>query len=59
MSAQLKIKLVKSHIGRPPAQIAVLKGMGLNRVNKTVLLEDTPEVRGMIRKVEHLVKLEK
>jgi large subunit ribosomal protein L30 len=58
MSAQLKIKLVRSHIGRPPAQKAVLNGLGLSKVNKTVVLNDTPEIRGMIRKVEHLVKLE-
>jgi len=58
MSAQIKIKLVKSHIGRPPAQRAVLHGMGLSKVNKIVLLNDTPEIRGMIRKVEHLVKVE-
>ncbi len=58
MSAQLKIKLVKSHIGRTPAQRAVLCGLGLLKVNRSVLLNDTPEVRGMIRKVEHLVKVE-
>lgn len=58
MSAQLKIKLIRSHIGRPPAQRAVLNGLGLSKVNKTVLLNDTPEIRGMIRKVEHLVKVE-
>ncbi len=58
MSAQIKIKLVRSHIGRPPAQKAILNGMGLSKVNKTVVLNDTPEIRGMIRKVEHLVKVE-
>lgn len=58
MTAQLKIKLIRSHIGRPPAQKAVLNGMGLCKVNKTVFLNDTPEIRGMIRKVQHLVKLE-
>ncbi len=58
MSTQLKIKLVRSHIGRPPAQKSVLNGLGLSKVNKTVVLNDTPEIRGMIRKVEHLVKVE-
>ncbi len=58
MSTQLKIKLVKSHIGRTPAQKAVLMGLGLLKVNKIVMLNDTPEVRGMIRKVEHLVTVE-
>ena len=58
MSQQLKITLVRSHIGKLPAQRAVLNGMGLNRRYKTVLLSDTPEVRGMIRKVAHLVNVE-
>ncbi len=58
MSALLKIKLVKSHIGKSPAQKAVLNGMCLSKVNKTVVLNDTPEIRGMIRKVDHLVKVE-
>jgi large subunit ribosomal protein L30 len=52
---QLKITLVKSYIGRPEAQRRVLRGMGLGKVNRTVLLNDTPEIRGMIRKVVHLV----
>ena len=55
MGKQLKITLVKSYIGRPEAQRRVLRGMGLGKVNKTVLLNDTPEIRGMIRKVVHLV----
>jgi large subunit ribosomal protein L30 len=52
---QLKITLVKSFIGRPEAQRKVLRGMGLGKVSRTVLLNDTPETRGMIRKVVHLV----
>ncbi len=47
--------LVKSFIGRPEAQRKVLRGMGLGKVNKTVVLKDTPEIRGMIQKVVHLV----
>lgn len=58
MSQQIKITLVRSHIGKLPAHKAVLNGMGLNRRYKTVELCDTPEVRGMIRKVAHLVKVE-
>jgi large subunit ribosomal protein L30 len=58
MSADLKITLVRSHIGKPANQKAVLQGMGLTRMNKTVILNDTPEVRGMIRKVSHLLKVE-
>ena len=55
MGKQLKVTLVKSYIGRPEAQRKVLRGMGLGKVNRTVLLNDTPEIRGMIRKVVHLV----
>jgi large subunit ribosomal protein L30 len=58
MSAEFKITLVKSHIGKPPKQRAVLAGMGLTKRNKTVVLKDTPEIRGMIRKVSHLLKVE-
>ncbi len=49
---------VKSPIGRPKDQRATLVGLGLNKMHKTVELEDTPSVRGMIRKVSHLVKVE-
>lgn len=56
--AELKVTLVRSHIGRPPKQKAVLNGIGLKKVNKIVVLQDTPEVRGMIRKVAHLVRIE-
>ena len=55
---QLKIKLVKSFIGRPEKQRKVLRGMGLEKLNKTVYLKDTPENRGMVSKVSHLVSAE-
>lgn len=55
MEKKLKVTLVKSYIGRPEAQRRVLRGMGLGKVNRTVVLNDTPEIRGMIRKVDHLV----
>lgn len=58
MAAEFKITLVRSHIGKPASQRAVLNGMGLNRLNKTVVLKDTPEVRGMINKVSHMLKVE-
>jgi large subunit ribosomal protein L30 len=54
----LKITKVKSVIGRPEKQRKVLKGMGLTKLNKTVTLVDTPQVRGMINKVIHLVSVE-
>jgi large subunit ribosomal protein L30 len=55
---KLKITMVKSYIGRPEKQRLILRGMGLGRLNKTVLLVDTPEIRGMINKVSHLVFME-
>ena len=58
MAEKLKITLFRSMIGRPEKHRKVLKGMGLNKVNKTVMLKDTPEIRGMIRKVSHLVRAE-
>lgn len=57
MATVLNVTLKKSHIGRPAAHRAVLYGMGLTKINKTVTLPDTPEIRGMIRKVSHLVSV--
>jgi len=54
----LKVKMVKSVITRPEKQRKVLRGLGLNKVNSTVTLADTPEIRGMINKVIHLVSVE-
>jgi large subunit ribosomal protein L30 len=55
---KLKITLVKSYIGRPQKHRQVLRGMGLGKLNSTVVLQDTPEIRGMINKVSHLVSME-
>lgn len=53
----IKVKQIGSSIGRPEKQKAVLIGLGLNKMNKVVELEDTPSIRGMINKVPHLVKI--
>jgi len=58
MSAKLKITLVKSMVGRPEKQRKVLRGMGLTKLNKSVFLNDTPSIRGMVNAVSHLVKSE-
>jgi len=58
MSQVIRITLIRSHIGRPEKHRSVLMGMGLNRLNKTVSLPDTPEIRGMVKKVEHMVRIE-
>ena len=54
----VKVTQVKSSIGHTKDQIATLKGLGLNKVGRTSELEDTSAVRGMIKKVAHLVKVE-
>jgi len=54
----LKIKMVKSVITRPEKQRKIMRGLGLNKLNSTVTLVDTPETRGMINKVIHLVSVE-
>jgi len=56
--ATLKVTQISSPIGRPANQRETLKGLGLNKMNKTRELEDTPAVRGMINKVHHLVRVE-
>lgn len=53
----VRLKLVRSSIGRPRKHRAVLRGMGLNKINKVVVLKDTPETWGMIKKVSHLVEV--
>ena len=58
MGKILKVKMVKSEIGRPEKQRKILRGMGLTRLNRTVTLADTPQIRGMINKVVHLVSVE-
>jgi len=58
MAGTLKITLVRSMIGRPEKHRKVLRGMGLTKMNKTVELQDTPSIRGMIKEVSHLVKAE-
>ena len=58
MGKMLRITKVKSVIGRPEKQRKILKGMGLTKLNKTVTLSDTPQIRGMINKVIHLVSVE-
>ncbi len=58
MGNKLKITLVRSPIGRPDKQRKVLNGLGLKKMNKTVVLMDTAEIRGMVRKVSHLVSVE-
>lgn len=57
-AAKIKVRLVRSMIGRPEKQRLVLRGMGLTKLQKMVQLPDTPQVRGMLDKVKHLVRIE-
>ena len=58
MAAKLKIVLTRSLIGRPNDQRDTARVLGLTKIHHSVLQEDTPAIRGMIRKVEHLVSVE-
>ena len=57
-TSTIAITQIKSSIGRKPGQKETLIGLGLNKLNKTSVLEDTPSVRGMVNKVKHLVRVE-
>ncbi len=57
MTAKLEITLRKSGIGRPEKHKKILIGLGLTKLNKTVVRLDTPEIRGMVKKVVHLVEV--
>ena len=54
----VSVTLIKSFYGRLPKHRATVTGLGLKRINHTVILEDTPEVRGVINKVSYLLKVE-
>ena len=55
---RVKVTQIASAAGRKPGQEGTLVGLGLNKIRRARVLEDTPSVRGMIRKVAHLVKVE-
>ena len=55
---KIKIILAKSIIGSQKGQIATVKGLGLRGLNSSVIREKTPETMGMIKKINHLIKIE-
>lgn len=57
--AKIKIKQVRSGINRPKDQKATLVALGLNKMNRVVEKENTPQIQGMIKKVSHLVEVVK
>ena len=55
---RLKVTQVRSVIHRPKDQKDTVRRLGLHRINDSIVKEDRPEIRGMIRKVQHLVRVE-
>lgn len=58
MAHKLKVTLMRSTIDRDKKQKATVRGLGLRKLNHSVVLEDSLAIRGMIRKVQHLVAVE-
>ncbi len=54
---QLSITLRKSYIGRPGKHKRVVAGLGLRKMNQTVIRQDTPQIRGMVNKISHLLEV--
>ena len=57
-NATIKVRQIKSPIGRPLRQKRTLIGLGLNKINRVCELQKTPEILGMIKKVRHLVEIQ-
>lgn len=55
MSAKIVVTLVKSTIGKPTKHCKIVSGLGLKKLNQPVVHNDTPEIRGMISKISHLL----
>lgn len=55
--AQLKVTLVRGRAGKQTRQRKTLEGLGLRKPQQTVVVEDTPSIRGMINKVSHLIEV--
>ena len=56
--AKISVTLKSSIIGSTKRQVATVKALGLGKINSTVVHEDTPQIRGMIAKINHLVSVE-
>ena len=57
MAIKIYVKQIRSPIRRPEVQRKILKGLGLNKMNKVYELSDTPSIRGMINKIPHIVQI--
>ena len=58
MSSRLKVTLKKGLVGRPADQRGTVRALGLKKIGQSIEKEDRPEIRGMIFKVQHLLKVE-
>ncbi len=58
MAKNVKVALIKSRFGRLKKHRACVRGLGLRRINHSVVVEDTPEIRGMINKISYLLRVE-
>ena len=58
MAAELRVTQVRSTIGTKPKHRGTIRALGLRRINHTVVLPDRPEIRGMLARVTHLVRIE-
>tara|TARA_Y100001934_G_C11980279_1_gene598269 strand:- start:465 stop:647 length:183 start_codon:yes stop_codon:yes gene_type:complete len=58
MASEIRITLTRSAHGRKPKQAKTLEALGLQRINKSRVYKDTPQIRGMVEIVKHLVKVE-
>ena len=59
MALKLKVTLLRSGTNRPQRHKDTIRGLGLTRMHKSVVLNDTPAIRGMIRAVSHMVRVER
>jgi large subunit ribosomal protein L30 len=57
MEKMIRVKWVKSAIGKPAYQKETLKGLGFRRLNQTLTVVDRPEIRGMVHRVNHLLEV--
>jgi len=57
MAKEIRVKLVRSMVGRPEKHRKILKSLGLTRMHKAVARYDTPQIMGAIRKVQHMVEV--
>lgn len=55
--AQITIKQIKSIIDKPKTQKLTIKALGLGKINKSVTVENTPQIAGMVKKVQHLIEV--